>query len=120
MVEVGITEVHVVQAVGGGFFDDGAGFGVVDARRRDVDVRVGDVRVAGEERWDLGPVEQIRGVREAELGGDVVEGGVCDVESAVDADDAGVFGPPYGFVVFGRVDDGGVEAGEAGAVGRPS
>ena len=117
MVEKGVAEVHVVQTVGGGFFDYGAGFGVVEAGHGDVDVRVGYVCVAGEEGWNFGPVEEVGGVREAELGGYVVKGCVGHVEGAVYADDAGIFGAAYGFVGFGGVDDGFVEASECCSVG---
>lgn len=37
----GVAPVHVVEAVGVGFGDDGAGFGVVGPRNEDVDVGVG-------------------------------------------------------------------------------
>ena len=119
MVEEGVAEVHVVETVGGGFFDDGAGFGVVDAGGGDIDVGVGDVLVAGEERGNFGPVEEVRGVGDAELSCDVVEGGVGNVESTVDSDYTWILSPTDGLVVFGGVDDGLVEACEVNAVGRP-
>lgn len=93
---------------------------MVHTRGGNVDVGVCDVCVAWEEGWDLGPVEEVGGVSETELRGDVVVTGVRDVESAIDTHYTWVLGATDCLVVFGSVGDGSVETGEASAISGPS
>lgn len=81
----------MVETILGGFGDDGAGFGVVESWRRNVNIAICDILPTWKQGRVFGPVEEVFGGGEAELGGGVVEGGVGEVEGRVDADYARVW-----------------------------
>lgn len=93
---------------------------MIDSWRRHIDIGKRYVHPSREQDARLVPIEHVIRAGHAELRGDIIVGGVCDMECAVDADNTGILGPTNSLVVFGGIYDGLIEAREIIAVCRPS